>query len=237
MALLLVFVQRTRAEPFPANPSPVARSPVERDGGAGNPARTPGGIGAPVAALLIGWHSPAMANPDMTGVWALIGEDFRTHRRNPLSAGLHALVVHRLGIAIYSSANPLVRFARPVYKLANAFVEAVYGIELPLQTKIGRRLHLPHPQGVVLVVHSVLGDDCMIRHNVTVGAGSDTEGGYPTIGNRVQFGPGSIVMGAVTVGDDVLIGPGAVVVEDVAAGSRVLAPTAVSRPPKSPRRR
>jgi serine O-acetyltransferase len=129
-----------------------------------------------------------MSHPDGTNVWELVGEDFRTHRRNPLSPGLHALVVHRVGTAIYSSGNALVRFARPLYKLANAFVEAVYGIELPLQTRIGRRLHLPHPHGIVLVVHSVIGDDCMIRHNVTVGAGSDTEGATRRSGTGCSSG-------------------------------------------------
>jgi serine O-acetyltransferase len=50
----------------------------------------------------------------------------------------------------------------------------------------------------------------------------------------VQFGPGSIVMGAVTVGDDVLIGPGAVVVDDVPAGWRALALRTEVRAPALP---
>lgn len=165
----------------------------------------------------------------------LISEDFRTHRRRIVSPGLHALVVHRLNKAVRESDRASARLARPFVRLARAFVEGVYGIEIPLGAEIGRRLFLPHPHGVVLVAGCVIGDDCMIRHNVTVGAGSDARGGYPTIGDRVQFGPGSIVMGAVTVGDDVLIGPSAVVVDDVPAGSRVLAPAAVVRPPRSRR--
>ncbi|WP_176819123.1 serine O-acetyltransferase [Quadrisphaera sp. DSM 44207] len=148
---------------------------------------------------------------------------------------MHALAVHRLGTALHGSSRPAARLARPLYRMARALVVSVYHVELPATARIGRRLFMPHPHGIVVVPGATLGDDCMIRHNVTVGAGSDTRGGTPTIGDRVQFGPGSIVMGDVHVGDDVLIGPGAVVIHDVPAGSRVLAPAATARPAKSRR--
>lgn len=162
----------------------------------------------------------------------LIREDFRTHKRRLLSPGMHALVVHRLGTYLYGTDTMATRCARPLYRLAHAFVAGVYAIELPLNAAIGRRVFLPHPHGIVVVPRSTIGDDCMIRHNVTIGAGSHRGGGWPTIGDRVQFGPGSIVMGAVHVGNDVLIGPGAVVIDDVEPGSRVLAPVAETRPPR-----
>lgn len=162
----------------------------------------------------------------------LVSEDFQTNRRRIGSSGFHALLVHRLGRAVKYNDKLLARLARPVYRCARALVESLYGIELPPEATVGRRLFLPHPHGIVLVPGCVIGDDCMIRHNVTIGAGSDTRGGFPTIGDRVQFGPGSIAMGAITIGDDVLVGPGAVVVADVPASSRVLAPAAVVRPPK-----
>ena len=171
------------------------------------------------------------ATPSDPSIAELVREDFRTHRRSRLSPGVHALLVHRVGARLRRDPRPHLRLLRPVHRLARAFVSAFYGIELPGSATIGRRLFLPHPQGVV-VGGATIGDDCMIRHNVTIGAGSDTRGGVPTIGDRVQFGPGSIVMGAVHIGDDVLIGPGAVVVEDVPAGCRVLAPTATARPPQ-----
>ena len=162
----------------------------------------------------------------------LIAEDFTTHRRQPHSPGFQALAVHRLRVATAGSSGLRARLLRLVLGLAGNFVAAVYGIELPATAQIGRRLFLPHPQGVVLVAGCTVGDDCLVRHNVTIGAGSDVRGGYPTIGDRVQFGPGAIVMGAVHVGDDVLIGPSAVVVSDVPAGSRVLAPAAQTRAPR-----
>lgn len=174
---------------------------------------------------------PERAGGPAVSVRDLIREDFRTHRRSLVSPGMHALVVYRLGTLLYRTDRLSARCARPLYRLARAFVAGVYSVELPLEATIGRRVFLPHPHGIVVVARSTVGDDCMIRHNVTIGAGSHKGGGWPTIGDRVQFGPGSIVMGAVHVGDDVLIGPGAVVIDDVAPGSRVLAPVALTRPP------
>lgn len=168
-----------------------------------------------------------------TATWRLIREDFTTHLRSPLDPGFHALVVHRLGSAIPPDNRAVNRGLRLLHRFAHRRITAAYGIEIPPTVRIGRRLSLPHPHGVVFTVGSVVGDDCMVRHNVTLGAGSHEHGGYPTVGDRVHFGPGSIVMGEVTIGDDVRIGPGAVVIADVPAGSRVLAPLGAIRPPGS----
>ena len=164
------------------------------------------------------------------GLRELLREDFETHRRSRVSPGFHALAVYRLGRAVYRDDTPVRRLGRPLYRLGQALVTAAYGIELPLSCRIGRRLFLPHPHGVVFVPGSRIGDDCLVRHNVTLGAAGSRRPGRPVVGDRVQFGPGSIVMGAVTVGDDALIGPGAVVVEDVPAGGRARAPKAIVLP-------
>ena len=168
------------------------------------------------------------------GLRALLREDLATHGGRLASPGFHAVAVHRLGREVYRDDRPVRRLGRPLFRLGQALVTGLYGIELPLSCRIGRRLFLPHPHGVVVVAGAVLGDDCMVRHNVTLGAAGHRKPGRPVVGDRVQFGPGSIVMGAVTVGDDVLIGPGAVVVDHVPAGGRALAPRAEVRAPALP---
>ena len=163
----------------------------------------------------------------------LIREDFATHGRRPLSPGFHALAVHRLGRALQGEESLRARLLRPVFRVARVLVVNLYGVEIPPDVVVGRRLHLPHAHGVVLVPGSVVGDDCLLRHNVTLGLGSVERGGRPTLGDRVHLGPGATVVGAVDVGDDVRIGPAALVVDDVPAGSRVLAPVATVRPPRT----
>lgn len=159
-------------------------------------------------------------------------EDFVTHGRRPLSAGFHAVAVHRLARAVHENAlgGPLLRTA---VRLARVAVVNLYGIELPPDADLGRRLHLPHPQGVVVVPGSVVGDDCLLRHGVTLGLGSATRGGRPRLGDRVQVGPGASILGGVVIGDDVLVGPHALVIHDLPAGARAVAPVAQVHPPRS----
>lgn len=160
----------------------------------------------------------------------LLSEDFATYGRHWLNPGLHAMAMYRLGQYVHSGDSLGRRAARPAFRLVRAFVRNVYGIELPPEARIGRRLFLGHAHGVVFAEGAVVGNDCLVRHNVTLGSATRGGSGRPIIGDRVEFGPGSIVMGRVVVGDDVLIGPNAVVFRDVPAGSRVLAPAPMIRP-------
>lgn len=161
----------------------------------------------------------------------LLREDFEANGSGWFSPGFHALVVHRCARALEGAPRVARQLLTPIVKIAEVCVRGVYGIELG-SAQIGRRLAMPHAHGIVLNSYCVIGDDCMLRHNVTIGQGAHNRAGVPTIGDRVQFGPGAIVMGEVTVGDDVHIGPNAVVISDVPAGHRVLAPLPTLRAPR-----
>lgn len=66
---------------------------------------------------------------------------------------------------------------------------------------------------------AVIGKNCTILHNVTIGAG---KGGSPVIGDNVYVGAGAIIIGNVKVGNNVKIGAGAIVVENVPDGSTIV---------------
>lgn len=85
---------------------------------------------------------------------------------------------------------------------------------------------LVHQHGIVFHWKAVVGDDCVIRHNATIGAGyggAKTLHKGPKLGNRVEVGPGAVIFAAVKIGDGAVIGPNAVVMSDVPAGARVFA--------------
>ena len=84
------------------------------------------------------------------------------------------------------------------------------------RARLGKRLMLPHPNGVVIHEDAVIGDDCMIMQQVTIGMIGDGE--VPTIGNRVYIGAGAKIIGKLTVGDGARIGANAVVTKDVPPG-------------------
>jgi serine O-acetyltransferase len=127
---------------------------------------------------------------------------------------------------------PLRVVVRGFAVLAHRFWSVVSGADIPLGVRIGGGLFLPHPNGVVVHADAVLGPNCLLFQQVTIGA--DHRGGVPTIGGHVDVGAGAKVIGRIHVGDHVRIGANAVVVDDVPACSTALGIPARSRPRNVP---
>ena len=90
------------------------------------------------------------------------------------------------------------------------------GIEIHPGAQIGRRFFIDHGIGVVIGESTIIGNDVMLYHNVTLGARRFATGKrHPTIGNRVIIGAGAKVLGPITVSDDARISYNSVVIEDV----------------------
>jgi serine O-acetyltransferase len=97
------------------------------------------------------------------------------------------------------------------------------GIEIHPGAKIGRRFFIDHGMGVVIGETTEIGDDVLIYAGVVLGGTSlEKVKRHPTVGNRVEFGSGAIVLGAITIGDDVRVGSGSVVVKSVPNGVTVV---------------
>lgn len=162
------------------------------------------------------------------GWWELLREDVRTHGGEVTSPGLHAVLVHRFGAARSQLPRRWRPAARIVHRLAYVVLRNVYGIEIPDTVTLGRRVRIAHHSGVVIHRFAVIGDDCVLRHNVTLGARNDDHETYalqaPKLGAGVSLGAGAVVIGGVRVGDGARVGPNATVLGDVPAGATVQAP-------------
>lgn len=153
----------------------------------------------------------------------IIIEDLRTQREGLLGLGYWALLVYRFGHARAVVKNKLLRLPWTiVYMILNKLVEIFCGITIGGGAQIGRRLCIEHHGGIVIHGAAVIGDDCLIRHGVTIGnAGRKDPQGAPTIGNRVEIGAGAKILGRITLGDDAVVGANAVVTHDVPPGAVV----------------
>jgi serine O-acetyltransferase len=101
--------------------------------------------------------------------------------------------------------------------ISKRFNQFIFHVNIPPQVKIGARLDLPHSGfGVVIHYDTVIGDDAVIFHNVTIGNGG------ARIGNRVYIGTGAVILGAVNIGNDIIIGANTVVNFDVQDGVTVV---------------
>jgi serine O-acetyltransferase len=160
-------------------------------------------------------------------------EDYRRHWRRVFEPGLHVIATHRLGVWAEGLASPLARWpVKAIYSVLALHCEYVYGSRIEPSCRIGRRVLLAHASGgIVLGHHVTVGDDCILRHNVTLGARGHTKPGDPTLGARVEVGAGAVIIGEITVGDDAVIGANAVVTGDVPPGAVVRVPLATIRMP------
>jgi serine O-acetyltransferase len=102
---------------------------------------------------------------------------------------------------------------RKVARLRYLWWSFITHSDIEPRATLGKGLMLPHPNGVVIHEDAIIGDDCMIMQQVTIGMIGDGE--VPTIGDRVYIGAGAKIIGRVIIGDGARIGANAVVTTDV----------------------
>lgn len=102
------------------------------------------------------------------------------------------------------------------------YLRIVYCCDIPSETKIGKDVRFPHNAlGVVIHPEAIIGDNCCIGQNVTIGGRSGIQK-VPVIGDNVLIGANAVLLGPVTIGDGAQIGAGSVVVHDVPANGVVV---------------
>jgi putative colanic acid biosynthesis acetyltransferase WcaB len=145
-------------------------------------------------------------------------QDWEANRGNWKSRS--AMLLYRAAQAVRRQ-SPLLRLlGAPVVALYVLYVEWVLGIELNLKSKIGPGLRLYHGTGLVIHEAAVLGSNCALRHCTTIGM-KNGPADCPSIGNNVDIGSNSVVLGSIRIGDNAVIGAGSVVLHNVAPGDVV----------------
>ena len=105
--------------------------------------------------------------------------------------------------------------------LVHRFWSVITQAEIHLNSKIGGGLMMPHPNGIVVHPKAVLGPNCLLFQQVTIGTRGGSEDDCPQIGGHVDVGAGAKILGNVTIGSHASIGANAVVLHDVEAGAVV----------------
>ena len=159
-----------------------------------------------------------------------IRDDIRAVKRNDPAAGswlevvlchtpLHAIVFHRVAHWLHARVH-LTLPARMLSVLTRFWT----GVEIHPGARIGRGFFLDHGAGVVIGATAVVGDHCVMFHNVTLGGTGKYHGQrHPIVGDHVFIGTNAILLGPVRVGDHARIGANAFVINrDVPAGATVV---------------
>jgi serine O-acetyltransferase len=153
-----------------------------------------------------------------------IFEDYVAHDRRWSVPGFQAIATYRLGRWKKTIKSRIVR--APLTVLADSmkvFCRNFYGIELPFEATIGRRVVIYHQHGIVIHGNSVIGDDCIIRQGVTLGIRKMNDcDAAPILGNGVDIGAGAKILGSIKIGDGAKIGANAVVLKDIPANATAI---------------
>lgn len=96
------------------------------------------------------------------------------------------------------------------------------GIQIPYQTKIAERFRIVHFGHIVINPSTIIGKNFNISQGVLIGNAQGKRQGTPIIGDNVQLGANSVVIGGIRIGNDVLVAPGAFVNFDVPDNSIVI---------------
>jgi serine O-acetyltransferase len=109
----------------------------------------------------------------------------------------------------------IARLACKYAVLRYRFWSIITGAEIPLNCCIGGGLLIPHPNGIVIHPSAVIGANCLIFQQTTIGTRHSAEGA-PHIEACVDIGAGAKILGPVRIGRRAKIGANAVIVKDVA---------------------
>jgi serine O-acetyltransferase len=124
--------------------------------------------------------------------------------------GFHALVTHRF-------AHELLRQGRRDFALyLQSQSSRIFAVDINPAARMGIGIMLDHGTGIVIGETAVVGDNCSILQNVTLGGtGKETGDRHPKIGANVLLSVGAKVLGNIKVGDCSRVGAGSVVLKDV----------------------
>ena len=154
-------------------------------------------------------------------LWRLLAEDRTTHGSS-WSPGFLALAVHRLGNLRMEVRSKLLRAPlTAAYRVAYHATIALWGIDLPYNVKIGRRVRFVH-HGCIVVGAWSIGDDVIIRGPATLGLARRDQTGTPVLERGVELGPRACVVGNIVVAEGAYVGPNTVLTEDLPAGATAL---------------
>lgn len=87
------------------------------------------------------------------------------------------------------------------------------GLNIYYTVPIGFGTKIYHPFGIVINAKAKIGKNTKIRQGTTIGNRGNNKGGSPVIGDNVDIGSNSVIIGEIKIGNNSKIGAGSVVVK------------------------
>ena len=148
--------------------------------------------------------------------------DFHRHESSILNPALWAILNYRYGKwALTLRPAPISFLASLIYGINKYIILYTSNIRLFRRTKIGKYLQLVHVGNIIIDPNTVIGDRCIIQHNVTIALNMGKPGA-PTIGDDVFIGTGAVILGEVSIGNGARVAANSLVISDVPPGATAI---------------
>lgn len=116
-------------------------------------------------------------------------------------------------------------YKHKLYFLARLFSELTKfrtGIEIHPGATIGQNFFIDHGVGVVIGETTIIKNNVMLYHGVTLGATKNTKNKrHPTIEDNVVIGANATILGDIVIGANSKIGANSIILKDVAPNSTI----------------
>ncbi len=145
-----------------------------------------------------------------------IFQDWPRNEDNP--KGKIIMLLFRIVYALRRGPRPVRVIGIPCGIFYRVFIEWFLGVELPWKTEVGPGLRIDHGYALVVNDKAILGRCCKLRHSTTIGNKQLPDGsfsGSPVIGDYVDVGANSVIIGEITIGRHAVVGAGSVITKDV----------------------
>jgi serine O-acetyltransferase len=137
------------------------------------------------------------------------------------SNGMHAVWIYRVAHLLWKIHLKLLA------KIVSGLGRFLTGVEIHPAAVIGKNFMIDHGSGIVIGETTIIGDNVLIYHQVTLG-GTGNESGkkrHPSLCDGVMIAAGAKILGDIKIGANARVGANAVVLKDVPSNA-----TAVGMP-------
>src|SRR5712692_6412009 len=125
------------------------------------------------------------------GMLKRIYAEYVRYGRSLMSRSMWAIIVYRYGVwSLRLRPKPIRWIASRIYGCLFMMVQILSGTVLFREVKVGQDLRLIHARNIMIDPGVVIGDRCVIMHEVTLGSTLGREG-VPKVGNDVFIGAGA----------------------------------------------
>lgn len=119
------------------------------------------------------------------------------------------VLIYRIGHFFHKRKLPVIG------KLFSYFNRLFFSVWLPSSAQVGKNFTVGYwGLGIVIHSNSVIGDNCQINQNVTIGRNFGDKK-VPVFGDDVYIGAGSVIFGEITIGNNVIIGSNSLINKNV----------------------